>query len=78
MVAADPSPTRTNEAFVSVIIPALNQADPLGKAIAALQPTEVRYEVIVVDAGSSDETVTTAPAAGAHVLQSFRASAPIN
>ena len=71
MVAVDPSPMSANEPFVSVIIPALNEADSLGEAIAALQTTEVPYEVIVVDAGSSDETVTTAVTAGAHVLQSF-------
>jgi glycosyltransferase involved in cell wall biosynthesis len=49
-----------NLPFVSVIIPAFNEANNIGSCLEALQnlnyPRE-RYEIIVVDNGSTDETV---------------------
>jgi len=50
----------SNLPFVSVIIPAFNEANNIGSCLEALQnldyPRE-RYEIIVVDNGSTDETV---------------------
>jgi len=51
---------------IKVIIPAYNEADAIGKVIAAI-PKEVS-EVVVVDNNSSDQTATVAQKAGATVL----------
>jgi glycosyltransferase involved in cell wall biosynthesis len=53
---------------VSVIVPAHNAAETLGAALDALaaQDTESEFEVIVVDDGSSDETVAVAEASPLH------------
>ena len=51
---------------IKVIIPAYNEADAIGKVIAAI-PKEVS-EVVVVDNNSSDQTATVAEQAGATVL----------
>lgn len=57
---------------ISVIIPAKNEADGIGPVISrvreALDPLGKRYEIIVVDDGSSDETAEKAFEAGAIVL----------
>ncbi|RMG66549.1 MAG: glycosyltransferase family 2 protein [Bacteroidetes bacterium] len=52
---------------VYVIIPALNEADAIGRVVADIPAGLVR-EVIVVDNGSTDETAARARAAGATVL----------
>lgn len=52
---------------ISVIIPALNEADAIAAAIAGCADPCVR-EVIVVDGGSQDQTVDLALAAGAKVV----------
>ncbi len=72
MVPADPKLASAREPLVTVIIPALNEADSLGEVIAAVRSSGTSFEVIVVDAGSSDETAKIAASAGARVLQSFR------
>lgn len=56
---------------ISVIIPALNEADCIGQTLASLQPDQ-ETEVIVVDGGSQDATAGLAAAAGATVLTSSR------
>src|SRR6185436_5274593 len=50
---------------LTVVIPTLNESEQIGDAIAALRWAD---EVIVIDGGSTDETVTLAEAAGAHVM----------
>jgi hypothetical protein len=60
--AADASAPR-----ISVIIPAYNEADCVGEAIASAKKG-MRAEIIVVDGGSDDETVETAKATGARVM----------
>ncbi|MBN2501222.1 MAG: glycosyltransferase family 2 protein, partial [Anaerolineales bacterium] len=52
---------------VSVVIPALNEAASIGAVLAAIPSTSVA-EVIVVDGGSTDDTVAIARQAGARVM----------
>jgi glycosyltransferase involved in cell wall biosynthesis len=57
--------------LVSVVIPARNAAASIGAAIAAVQAQaagDMEVEIVVVDDGSSDDTVPRAAAAGARVL----------
>jgi len=54
-----------------VIIPALNEADAIGQVVRAV-PTSGVKQVIVVDNGSSDDTVGQAMAAGARVVKEMR------
>ncbi|HEV8184942.1 MAG TPA: TIGR04283 family arsenosugar biosynthesis glycosyltransferase [Chthoniobacterales bacterium] len=58
--------------MISVIIPALNEADSLGQVIAAVRAPNVSCEILVVDAGSSDQTIAIARNAGAHLVHSRR------
>jgi rSAM/selenodomain-associated transferase 2 len=59
---------------LSVIIPALDEAERIGAAVASARDPLVG-EVIVVDGGSRDETAATARAAGARVLEAPRGRA---
>ena len=54
-------------ALITTIIPALNAAAALGDTLAALEG-----DIIVVDGGSTDETISIAARAGARVLRSPR------
>jgi rSAM/selenodomain-associated transferase 2 len=54
---------------ISIIIPALNEAESLGSRLPHLVSSQ-GLEVIVVDGGSIDRTVDTAKALGAKVLRS--------
>lgn len=56
---------------ISVIIPALNEAESIGHVVSEM-PWQLIAECIVVDNGSSDETAAVAEAAGARVVQSPR------
>ncbi|HEV2577179.1 MAG TPA: glycosyltransferase family 2 protein [Acidobacteriaceae bacterium] len=56
---------------VSVVIPALNEAESIGRVVAAIPWNEIA-ECIVVDNGSSDGTAEIARAAGARVVSSPR------
>ncbi len=56
-------------AQVSVIIPAFNEADRIGRAIGSARAAGAG-EVIVSDGGSEDETAAVAAAAGAGVIAS--------
>jgi rSAM/selenodomain-associated transferase 2/rSAM/selenodomain-associated transferase 1 len=61
---------------ISVVIPALNEEEYIGRAIrSAMTADQGEVEIIVVDGGSSDETVQVARACGATVLESARGRA---
>jgi glycosyltransferase involved in cell wall biosynthesis len=53
--------------MISVIIPALNEEEPIAGVVAAI-PRSLAGEIIVVDNGSTDATVVRAEAAGARVV----------
>ena len=57
---------------VSVIVPTVNEAPSLASVLAALRTHAVAFELIIVDAGSADETTAMAEAAGAMVVASAR------
>jgi glycosyltransferase involved in cell wall biosynthesis len=52
---------------VALVIPTLNEEEPIGEVIRAV-PREAVDEVIVADSGSEDRTVERARAAGARVI----------
>ena len=54
--------------FVSVVIPALNEEEPIGDVVKSVIATGVPQEVIVVDNGSTDATAARAAPAGAKVV----------
>jgi glycosyltransferase involved in cell wall biosynthesis len=53
---------------VSVIIPALNEEEPIMGVVRAVAATKIPSEIIVVDNGSTDRTAERACAAGARVI----------
>ncbi len=58
--------------FISVIIPTLNEADSIKQTLEALKFSAQNVEIIVVDGGSRDETVSIAESFGIKVLRSPR------
>ena len=54
---------------ISVIIPALNEEEPIAEVVRAVLATGIPREVIVVDNGSTDRTAERARAAGARVVE---------
>jgi len=57
---------------VSVIIPALNEEEPIGDVVREVAKTGMPNEIIVVDNGSTDRTPEHARKAGAHVVTAPR------
>jgi glycosyltransferase involved in cell wall biosynthesis len=57
---------------VSVIIPALNEEEPITKAVCECLATQIPNEIIVVDNGSTDATADRARGAGARVVSEPR------
>ena len=55
-------------ALVSVIIPCLNEEEPIAEVVRECLATGIPREVIVVDNGSTDATTERARAAGARVV----------
>ncbi|WAH96529.1 glycosyltransferase family 2 protein [Arthrobacter sp. MMS18-M83] len=60
----EPTPT----ARVLVIMPAWNEAEAVGNTVREVLATSGRYDVLVVNDGSTDNTAAVAEAAGATVL----------
>ncbi len=50
-------------ALISVIIPAVNEAETLGATLASVRAQTVPFEIIVVDAQGTDETLALARSA---------------
>jgi len=57
---------------VSVVIPALNEEEPIADVVRSCLTTGLPREVIVVDNGSTDRTADVARAAGARVVEAPR------
>ena len=57
---------------VSVIIPALNEEEPIGDVVRQVIETGIPREVLVVDNGSTDRTAERARNAGARVVSAPR------
>src|SRR6478672_11041934 len=57
---------------VSVVIPALNEEEPISGVVRECLATGVPVEVIVVDNGSTDRTAERACGAGARVVTAPR------
>ena len=58
--------------MISVVIPALNEEEPIAAVVRACLTTGFPGEVIVVDNGSTDRTAERAEAAGAKVISEPR------
>jgi glycosyltransferase involved in cell wall biosynthesis len=54
---------------LSIVIPAKNEADAIGTAVAGAKKEYPEAEIIVVDDGSSDDTAKVAEQAGAKVVR---------
>ncbi len=54
--------------FVTIIIPCLNEEEPIGDVVTEVLAEPVVAQVIVVDNGSTDRTAARAAAAGARVV----------
>ena len=53
---------------VTVIIPTLNEEEPIAGVVQAVAAQEIAHEIIVVDNGSNDDTARRARDAGARVV----------
>jgi glycosyltransferase involved in cell wall biosynthesis len=57
---------------ISVIIPALNEEEPIAGVVREAAATKIPAEIIVVDNGSADRTAERAVEAGARVVKALR------
>ncbi|HEX8280005.1 MAG TPA: glycosyltransferase family 2 protein, partial [Chthoniobacterales bacterium] len=57
---------------ISVVIPALNEEEPIADVVRACLATGLADEIIVVDNGSTDRTAERAREAGARVVNAPR------
>ena len=63
--------------MISVVVPAWNAAGILPRLLTALQAQTVDHELVVVDAGSTDDTAAVAEAGGAHVVTARQRNRPL-
>ena len=64
--------TESERPALSIIIPALNEARSIGATLDAVREVRGAVEVIVVDGGSSDETIEISRERGARLIESER------
>ena len=68
-----PGPERAEQREIqysaTVIVPALNEADAIGRVVGDLVARYPEYEILVVDDGSTDNTGELAASAGARVIR---------
>lgn len=73
---ASPALSTTRSAALSIVIPALNESATLARCLARLQAMRARgVEVVVVDGGSSDDTLSYARGVADHALTATRGRA---
>jgi glycosyltransferase involved in cell wall biosynthesis len=58
--------------WISAVIPALNEEEPIAQVVREVVATKIPREVIVVDNGSTDQTAERARNAGARVVSAVR------
>ena len=58
--------------FISVVIPALNEEEPIGSVVCEVAATGIPNEIIVADNSSTDRTAERAHEAGARVVTAPR------
>ena len=58
--------------WVSVVIPALNEEEPIADVVREVAATKIPREVLVVDNGSTDQTAERSRKAGARVISAER------
>jgi len=68
-------PTKAETPVVSIVVPVLNEAALIGPFLQQLRPFRPAVEIIVVDGGSTDGTLTTARPLADHVLSAPRGRA---
>jgi rSAM/selenodomain-associated transferase 2 len=68
-MSTQPTP---EQPLLSIIIPTLNEGRSLGATLEAIARVRGRVETVVVDGGSSDETLGIAEKSGAHVINSTK------
>lgn len=62
--------TEDTETFISVVVPARNEEDHIGRLLDSVNQSERDdYEVVVVDGGSTDDTREIAREKGARVIE---------
>lgn len=57
---------------VSLVIPVLNEAPTIGAVAASLAALRGQFEVVIVDGGSTDDTIAQAEACGLRVISTAR------
>src|SRR5690348_6007426 len=67
---------RTFQEHISLVLPTLNVAEYLPRALRALANSPIVRQIVVADGGSHDDTIDIARAAGAVVLSAERGRGP--